>query len=230
MKHIFLFYPLIAALAVTACAPVLSPPPFAPTVLMTGSLPDLEPVILAAHDWSRVQGPLLLRLTAQFDIAGRVFPFSAMLRLDPENGSARCVGLDDSGIKLFDFSVSRSGVEEHFLLPPLARFPRLTQTLGESVKRIFVDPAPSPYDTVKIVAGRYLLIRSRGQSEVLFAFGGEPLHLLAKSARGTGESWLVDYYEYTMADGIAWPRGVVLSDDQGGSRLMLWTESVKRVP
>lgn len=230
MQRIFLFSLLIATLAVAACAPVLAPHPFAPTVLATGNLPDLEPATLAAHDWSRVQGPLLLRLTAQFDIAGRVFPFSAMLRLDPENGSARCVGLDDSGIKLFDLSVGRSGVEEHFLLPPLARFPRLTQALGESVKRIYVDPAPSAYDTLQIETGRYLLTRTRGQGEALFAFGGEPLHLLAKSGRGPGESWRVDYYEYTMADGIAWPRGVVLNDDEGGYRLLLWTESVKRVP
>ncbi|HAD04623.1 MAG: hypothetical protein A2005_11060 [Desulfuromonadales bacterium GWC2_61_20] len=219
---------VLGLLLLAACAPVK--PPFAPTVLATTPLPELDAATLAAHDWSTVQGPLLLRLTAQFDIAGRVFPFSAMLRLDPEKGSARFVGLDDTGIKLFDLGVTCTGIEEHFLLPPLARFPGLTQILGGSVKRIYVDPAPSPYDTLKSAAGRYLLTRLPGEGETLFAFGGEPLQLLSKSASGAGENWRVDYYEYTLADGLAWPRGIVLIDDEGGYRLTLWTESVKGVP
>ncbi len=229
MKKLSLFCALMVILSIVGCTPVLPPPPFTPAVLTTESLPDLEPATLAAHDWSTVQGPLLLRLTAQFDIAGRVFPFSAMLRLNPEEGSARCVGLDDSGIKLFEFTVGRQGVQEHFLLPPLARFPGLTNMLGGSVKRIYVDPAPSPYDTLKSTAGRYLLTRSRGEGETLFAFGGEPLQLLSKSASGAGENWQVDYYEYQLVDGLAWPRGIVLIDDEGGYRLLLWTESVKVV-
>jgi len=220
---------VVVVVSLAACTPALPPPPFTATVLATEPLPAIEPATLAAHDWSLVQGRLLLRLTAQLDIAGRIFPFSAMLRLDPETGSARFVGLDDSGIKLFDLGVTAGGSEEHFILPPLARFPGLTRILGTSVKRIYVDPAPSPYDTLKTDAGRYLLSRSRGERETLFVFGGEPLQLLAKSGRGAGESWRVDYYEYQVVDGIAWPRGIVLIDDEGGYRLMLWTESVKGV-
>lgn len=219
----------LGLLLLAACAP-LKPPPFAPTALASMPLPDLDAATLAAHDWSTVQGPLLLRLTAQIDIGGRVFPFSAMLRLDPENGTARFVGLDDTGIKLFDLGITRAGVEEHFLLPPLARFPGLTQILGGSMKRIYIDPAPSAYDTLRTSDGRYLLSRAAGESETLFAFGGDPLQLLTKSRRGEGEAWRVDYYEFQLADGLAWPRGIVLIDDEGGYRLTLWTESVKRVP
>lgn len=214
---------LLAGLA--GCATV---PPFAAPTLVP--LPPRTAAAVAASDWSQTQEPLTIRQSALLQMAGRSWMLNGLLLLDPAAGSARLVALDDMGVKLFDLSVTAAGSEVHYLLPPLERVPGLMATIAASVRRIYVDPRPNEHDILQIHPDRYLLRRSDAEGETLFLFGGEPLQLLEKSRRVTGDArggWQVRYYEYRTLGGLDWPRGIVLSDEAAGLRLTLWLESVK---
>lgn len=223
MKRLALL--LLSALLVSGCAEVL---PFAAPVLVP--LAPRSAAEVAALDWSRGEGVLLLRQSVVFDL-GRTVAMAGVLRLDRGAGSARLVGLDDFGVKLFDLTVTADGFQEHFLMPELARRPGLAAAVAASVRQIWLVPQPLGSDRLRREPQRYRLVRDSDGGRLEFVFGGEPPQLLEKRFGGDeGAGWRVRYFEYQSADGLVWPRGIILDDDRAGYRLTVRVESVRRSP
>lgn len=223
MKARKLYLPLLALFIglLAACSTV----PFEPTRLT--ALPAATAAELTRGQWSSGNGILLVRQSAVFELHGMKVPVAALMKLDLAQKEARLVGMNEMGVKLYDISVDREKSEAHFLMPELARYPKFAEAVGTSVRRIFLEPLPSPDDSLEAESNRYLLTRKSGGDTVRFVFGGEQAQLLEKSSSGKSGSWRVRYYQYQEQQGILFPGGIVLDDDQAGYRLTLWTESVE---
>ena len=215
--------PLLAAsLFAAACGTV----PFRPTEpVATG---PTSPSALAGGLWTSGKGTFLIRQSVLFEFGGNRIPMTGILRLDTGEKTARLVGMDSMGIKLFDLGVDRRSATRYHVLPALDRYPGFAGAVGNSVRRIFLDPEPSGDDALRIEPYRYLLSRERDGTSTLFVLGGKERQLMEKYRSGPGERWRVRYYEYTTRGDVPVPGGIVLDDERAGYRLTLWVESVER--
>jgi hypothetical protein len=152
------------------------------------------------------------------------------MKLDTGAKSARLVGMNDMGVKLYDISVDTASSQAHFMIPDLARYSGFAEAVAASVRRIFLAPEPVPGDALEITPTSYLLTRKSGaEGTVRFLFGGVDAQLLEKSSRGPSGSWRVRYYQYQrQQQGRLFPGGIVLDDDKARYRLTLWIESVEK--
>jgi hypothetical protein len=216
---------ILAALLflMSACSTVV---PFAPTELIPSA--PRSAAELSAGLWDSGSGSLLIRQSALFELAGMRVPIAGIMKFDLAARSARLVGMNDMGVKLYDISVDRSSSLANFVMPELARYPGFTEAVAASVRRIFLEPVPSPADALTLTPTSYLLTRETGDGTLRFLFGGTETQLLEKSCRGKGASWQVRYYQYQRKQGSLVPGGIVLDDDRAGYRLTLWIESVEK--
>jgi hypothetical protein len=216
---------LLAALLLLMSGCTTAPfprPALTPTVPCTAAA-------LTAGLWSAGSGSLLIRQSALFELHGLRVPMTGVMKLDLTAQSARLVGMNDMGVKLYDLSVEATTSATHFLVPELARYPGFSEAVALSVRRIFLAPAPAADDSLERTATRYLLTREDDDGGRLrFTFGGAAAQLLEKSAQGPAASWRVRYYQYQPWSGYLFPAGIVLDDEQAGYRLTLWIESVEK--
>lgn len=91
-----------------------------------------------------VRNALLLRHSVRLRIPGYGLDqtFSGMMRFDNERRSVRLVGIAGFGMKLFDLSISRDGVETHFISPGLNRITNLAEHVAFCVRRIWLNHQP----------------------------------------------------------------------------------------
>lgn len=210
-------------LLVSACATV----PFARTEL-TPTVPSSAAALSGAL-WSSGTGSLMIRQSALFELEGMRVPITGVMKLDLSAKSARLVGMNDMGVKLYDISVDAASSQAHFIITDLARYPGFAEAVAVSVRRIFLAPSPAPGDTLELTPTSYLLSRENGAGgTVSFTLGGADAQLLEKSCRGAAESWRVRYYQYQRQQGHLFPGGIVLDDERAGYRLTLWIESVEK--
>jgi len=201
--------------------------PFASTPL-TPTLPRTA-AELSGTLWSQGAGSLLIRQSALFELKGMRVPIVGIMKLNRAGKSARLVGMNDMGVKLYDISVDAAASQSHFVIPELARYPGFAEAVAVSVRRIFLTPEPAPGDILKCTQTSCLLSRKTGAGgTLLFSFGGADAQLLEKSSRGPAESWRVRYYQYQRQNGLLFPGGIVLDDQQADYRLTLWIESVEK--
>lgn len=210
--------------ALCACTPAV---PFAPPALApTRPLAADE---LLAPLWTAADAVWRLRQSGLFELHGRKLPLSGFLQLDTRRQTARLVGMNDMGVKLFDLTVTPEATEEHFLLPELAATRGLAGAVATAVRRIYLVPQPRPEDVAAIGRDRYRLSRREASGAIEFVFGGEPPLLLEKSARGADGEWRTRYYEYRGVAENWLPGGIVLEDARAGYRLTLWLEEARRI-
>jgi hypothetical protein len=208
----------LALLAGCAPAPPFAPTPMAPTRQLTAQ-ELIEPL------WTREAWRI--RQSALFEFGGARVPMAGFLLLDPQGGTARLVGLNDMGVKLFDLEVFREGFREHFLLPELGRYPQMSRAVADSVRRIFLAPQPEIGDALHIGGRDYRLSRG-ADSHTTFLFGGSGATLLEKNRQGEGEDWRVRYFEYRQAGTFLVPGGILLEDRLANYRLTLWLDEVRK--
>lgn len=178
--------------------------------------------------WTSGPALFLVRQSALFEFQGMRMPLAGVMKLDAGKKSARLVGMNDMGVKLFDLSVDRGGQTAHFVMPELARYPQFAEAVSGSVRRMFLDPEPSGEDLLAIGADSYRLTRERRGHRVDFIFGGADRQLLEKSCTGPDEHWQVRYFEYRQQGAVPFPWGIILEDKRAGYRLTLWLESVEQ--
>lgn len=217
--------PLIAMilLLTSACATV----PFVSTDL-TPTAPRTAAELTGAL-WNAGTGNVIIRQTALFEFEGMRIPITGVMKLDLAAKSARLVGMNDMGVKLYDISVDATSSNAHFIIPDLAGYPGFPEAVAISVRRIFLTPQPDPGDAFERTPTYYLLTRDDGSGGTFrFTFGGAEAQLLEKSFRGAAGSWRVRYYQYQHQQGRLFPGGIVLDDERAGYRLTLWIESVEK--
>ena len=217
---------LLCLLAALLPAAACTTAPFRPTE-PTRTRPTTA-AALAGNLWTAGNGTFLIRQSGLLEFQGARMPMVGILKLDTGNKTARLVGMDDMGMKLFDLSVDRSSSRMHYTLPALDRYPGLAGVVSDSVRRIFLEPEPAEDDTLAIDADQYHLSRVRDGTSIRFLLGGQDAQLLKKTSSGPEERWEVRYHEYQRRLDLPVPGGIVLDDYRAGYRLTLWTESVER--
>ena len=207
---------------VSACSTV----PFAPTELTP--VQPKSAVELCNQLWSKGTDTILIRQSALFELQGMKVPIAGIMKLDLAAKSARLVGMNDMGVKLYDISVDQTTSKANFIIPDLAKYPDFAEAVAVSVRRIFLAPEPLPSDNLTISAKSYLLSRDSEEGQLKFLFGGAEAQLLEKTFRGKAGSWQVRYYQYQRLQGNLLPGGIVLEDELARYRLTLWIESVEK--
>lgn len=205
---------LLVFFLLVACAPPRPLPPEAAARVL-------------ADSWATDDQVWRLRQTALFEMRGAKVPLSGLLRLDNGRRQARLIGLNDLGVKLFDISVTPEGEEVHYLFPELTRFPGAGEAIAASLRRIYLTPQPLPSDQVTAAGEGWRLQRQTAAGSIEFHFDRER-HLRQKRTRGEGEDWRVRYADYRLAAGRELPGLAALDDFQGGYRLTLWLDEVKK--
>jgi hypothetical protein len=209
-------------LVASACATA----PF-PATELTPAAPK-SAVTLCNGLWDAGTGSLLIRQSALFELRGLRVPIAAVMKLDLSARSARLVGMNDMGVKLYDISVDPTSSRANFVIPELASYPGFAEAVAVSVRRIFLAPVPGPLDALALQPKSYLLTRDGSEGALSFLIGGEQAQLLEKSCLGKDCSWRVRYYRYRQQQGVLIPGGIVLDDQRAGYRLTLWMENVEK--
>ncbi len=208
--------PLLTALLLAGCAGSFFPPP--PTAAVPVGRNAAE---LAASDWTRLPGRWLLTQTAEIVFHGRKLPMQGLLQLDAERRTARLIAVNELGIKLLDLEVFAEGEKVHFLLPELARYPRLGEAVATSVRRMFLAPRPLPGDRLAAGAAAYELTREEGERTIRCLFGGRQARLEQIRVTAPGIDWRVGYYDYRSEGKVEYPEMILLQDRVAGYRLRL---------
>lgn len=214
---------IIGALLLLVCG--CSTVPFAPTRL-TPVKPATAAELTGAL-WELGQGSLLVRQSALFEFRGMRAPLEGVMKLDLTKRSARLVGMNDMGVKLYDISVEPGSSTANFIIPELSSYPGFAEAVANSVRRIFLTPEPEPGDKLVTTPVSYSFSREMEGQKIRFLLGGVDRQLLEKSSDGIRESWRVRYYQYKRLQGNLIPTGVVLDDIRADYRLTLWIESVE---
>ena len=209
-------------LLASGCATV----PFANTVT-TPTTPSSVAELSGAL-WNSGSGKLLVRQSALFEFGRKSIPIAGIMKLDLAAKSARLVGMNEMGVKLYDISIDVASSKTNFIIPDLAAYPGFTEAVAASVRRIFLYPQPGQGDMLERTATHYLLSRNIAGGTVAFTLGGADRQILEKTFRGDAESWRVRYYQYQKQQGQLFPGGIVLDDEVAGYRLTLWIESVEK--
>ena len=171
----------------------------------------------------------MIRQSALFEFEGLRVPIMGVMKLNLSTKTARLVGMNDMGLKLYDISVDVDSSQANFIIPDLTRNPGFAEAVAVSVRRIFLSPEPAPDDMLKRTPTSYLFTRKVDSEGTLdFTFGGAEVQLLEKLRRGPAESWSIRYYQYRRQQGYLFPGGIVLDDERAGYRLTLWNESVEK--
>jgi len=212
------------------CAPPL---PFAAHKFE--ALPQLTSVQLLENCWLSGEQRYLCRHSGLLEVFGRKIPLDGVVKIDSMSNTARLVAMDSMGVKLFDISINAADYQVNYLLPQLAKHPKLPKMIATSVRRIFLQPQPRSQDIVRRLTDEYILKAADGKTQ--FSFVGLPIRLRSKVRRSELENWRVDYYQYKdflpftgVVDSIAvWaPSGIVL-DDSSGFRLTLWIQELRQL-
>ena len=205
------------------CAAPFFPP--SPQVVVPGGA---NAAALAAGDWARRPGPWLLTQSAEFVFHGRHLAMQGLLRLDPVRQTARLVAVNELGVKLFDLEVFAGGEQVHYLLPELARYPRLGEAVATSVRRMFLAPRPAGDERLNQEPTAYELSRVSDGGSVVFRYSGAPPRLEQIRVSAPGKDWQIGYYDYRSAGEVEYPQRILLEDRVAGYRLSLRVSGMKR--
>ncbi len=144
------------------------------------------------------------------------------LEMNTQDRSYKVLCMNHLGVKLFEFAGDRNGLTSQYAIEPLARRGNIAATVGEDIKRIYLDLVPAP-DARFILRKQSALFRQRsGDGSLEYEFSGEGMHLTGKTYREDHRAvWRVSYYEYRQQNGRFYPMGIVFSNFRYGYRLIV---------
>lgn len=219
------FFLMLMVLCAGGCA---RPVPF-DLPLEVATRAEVTAAELATGVWTQHPGVYRMRQSVLFELGGMRVPMTGLLQLDTRKQLVRLVAMNDMGVKLFDLSVSESDRQEHYIFPELARYPRFSEAVAASVRRIFLEPRINGSEVLRRSEQVYGLERPYRQGRLCFSFGGSEALLLETAVDAEDERWQARFFEYRHNAELNYPHGIVLDDSMAGYRLTLWLENVRRV-
>ena len=100
--------------------------------------------------------------------------FSALgyTRLDLENNTFQVSCMNPVGVKLFELTGSRHEIKATFVLKELLQRGDLPRAVGEDIRRIYFDLAPTQEANIKKEKYRIIFSQPYGQGQMKYIFGG----------------------------------------------------------
>ncbi len=137
--------------------------------------------------------------------------------------------LNPMGIKLFELSGDKDSVRTNFVLKELLRRGDLPRVVGEDIRRIYFDTAPSR--EAKAEKYRYKVIFSEpsGSGVIKYIFAGSRAMLIEKRYYEKKRLlWSVSYYEYRhQGHGKFYPAGIIFRNYRFGYNLVVRLKEVR---
>ena len=193
------------------------PVPFAPA-------PDMQvpvdPAALVSRFQEHVPDRFHLLSSIVFEYNWFTVAGIGYLDLNTRDGSYKVSCMNHLGVKLFEFSGDRSGLQSQYVIEPLAKQGNIVVAVSEDIKRIYLDLTPAP-DARFIERKHSALFRQRaGDGALEYEFSGEGMRLAGKTYREDHRAvWRVSYSEYREKDGKFYPMAVVFKNYRFGYRL-----------
>lgn len=123
------------------------------------------------------------------------------------------VCINPIGIKLFEISGDKDGVDQHFVLDKFAEEGDLAGAVGGDIKRIYFDLVPSLEAEIAKKKFQVVTRQPLGSGIVEYIFAGADGHLVEKKYYEKDIlNWRVSYYEYQQRDGKIYPRGIIFKN------------------
>lgn len=221
MRGLLLGSALAAVLA--GCAAAVPFPAAAPV-----ELGDADPRAVAERFRQDVPDDFHLLSSIVFEYNWSTVAGLGILDINTREGRYKVVCMNDLGVKLFEFAGDRNGLTHQYVIEPLAKHGNLAATVGEDIKRIYLDMTPAA-DAVATKRRHSVLFRQwSGEGTLEYEFAGEGLHLVRKTYReGFNTIWQVSYYEHARKNGKIYPLGVILVNYRYGYRLIVRQKEIR---
>lgn len=178
---------------------------------------------------SRSALPERFRTTSSIvlEVAGRSVSALGITEVDRPGGTFTAVALNPMGLKLFELTGAPDGTISGSVLEALSRRGNAAAAIGEDIRRIYFDLAPSPAARNWKRAHALVFRQPSGAGELEFVFAGEGPDLVEKNFYGdSGIVWQAAYYEYRDWNGKRMPRGIVYRSYLRGYRLIIKVKEV----
>jgi len=154
-----------------------------------------------------------------------------VLRVDREAGSFELVGLNQTGVKLFDLRGDRRGVAIVFAITPLMNHQDLLLAVAKDFQHIFLDLIPGNGAKTEIDPNSVRFTQKTDDGTLTYEFGGDPAILMEKRLSGFfGSIWDVGYYQYEPTTTGLYPRGIVMDNSRYHYRIIVKNHDVEIDP
>jgi hypothetical protein len=215
MKQALLVFAVVGVLA--GCA---APVPFEPAAPLV--LGRVDPVALVEGQRESLPDHFHLLSSIVFEYNWLTVAGIGYLELDRVDENYKVSCMNHLGVKLFEFAGDRTGLTSQYAIEPLARQGNIAATVGEDIKRIYLDLVPAD-DARFILRKKSATFRQRsGDGALEYEFSGVGMHLTAKTYREDHRAvWRASYYEYRQKSGKFYPMGIVFTNYRFGYRLIV---------
>ncbi len=163
-----------------------------------------------------------------FSFFGKEFTSLGYLSINPDDQSYALSCMTPAGIKLFELKGSGDQVEALFVPPPMEKHRKqFAAAVGQDLRRIYFDCAPSSGAEVKQKKCRMVFKQKTADETVEYTFSGTRRLLTEKRfSKGWKTLSIVRYFDYKEFDGKLYPAGIVLYNESFHYRMVLRVKQV----
>ena len=221
MKHSVLII-MLGATLLTGCASV----PF--IAVPTPVLHEPDPAAMRSAWSANLPTRFTTEDTVVMEFPGYSMALLGFLRVDRAAGTFKVQGMNHMGWRAFLISGTLSETEVLFAVSPLAKRPKVLQSIAQGIRHMYFNLVPDEEALVRVDARSVRYTENRPGANLEFVMGGADGVLLEKRLRGwTGPVWRVRYYEYApLVEGV-FPRGIVLDNARFHYRIVVKNRSVR---
>lgn len=185
-------------------------------------LASLSPDQVVAEFRARTPEKISTLNSIVFEFAGQQFLGVGFLEAEAATGRFRAICLNPMGVKLFDLEGDGATTTVNFAMEPLASYGNIASAVAFDIKRIYFNLLPTADAMPRQLQDRIIFGTALPDGYLEHVFAGENGDLVEKRFyREQFIAWSVGYYEYGDDNGKSFPRGIILTDYQGGYRLII---------
>ena len=132
------------------------------------------------------------------------------------------------GVKLFELSGDKDGTVSHFTLEELNKKGDFAAVIGEDIKRIYFDSAPSSGAKINRKKFKIIFDQPYGPGIMEYVFAGADGNMAEKKYYEDNILiWRVSFYEYRQKDGKIYPGGIILNNYKYGYSLTVRLKEIQ---
>jgi hypothetical protein len=148
--------------------------------------------------------------------------------VDTGEKTFRVACINPMGVKLFELSGGKDGIDSHFVLEQFSREGNFAATVGEDIRRVYFDLTPSAGARIKKKKYQVIFREPAGKGVMEYVFAGAGGYLVEKNYyEENALNWGVSYYEYLQKEGKLYPRGIILNNYKYGYSLTVKLKEVR---
>lgn len=138
------------------------------------------------------------------------------------------VCINAMGVKLFELSGDKDKTVSHFTLEELNKKGDFAAVIGEDIRRIYFDSAPSSGANIRKKKFKIIFEQPYGPGVMEYVFAGTGGNMVEKNYYEDNTLiWRVSFYEYRQKDGKIYPGGIILKNYKYGYSLTVRLKEIQ---